>query len=105
MSKTKAEKRWLDDVASLGCVACRNAGHGHSQSEIHHVRTGSGMAQRAAHTRVLPLCPRHHRACYPTGFHAAPRTWQQEHGSEEELLEQVAREVAELRKKTIGRAA
>ncbi len=63
------------------------------------------MAQRAEHTRVLPLCPRHHRACYQTGFHAAPRTWQQEHGSEEELLEQVTREVAELRKNTIGRAA
>ena len=63
------------------------------------------MAQRAEHTRVLPLCPRHHRACYPTGFHAATRSWQQEHGSEEALLEQVAREVTELRKNTIGRAA
>ncbi|WP_434430505.1 hypothetical protein [Aeromonas veronii] len=51
------------------------------------------------------FAPRHHRACYPTGFHAAPRSWQQEHGSEETLLEQVAREVTELRKNTIGRAA
>lgn len=105
MSKTKADKRWLDDVSSLGCIACRNAGLGQSLAEIHHVRSGSGMAQRAEHTRVLPLCPRHHRACYPTGFHAAPRSWQQEHGSEEALLEQVAREVTELRKNTIGRAA
>ena len=63
------------------------------------------MAQRAAHNRVLPLCPQHHRACYPTGFHAAPRTWQQEHGSEEQLLAQVGSEVAALRKNTIGRAA
>ncbi|MCE9924367.1 Ref family protein [Aeromonas media] len=105
MSKTKADKQWLDDVSSLCCIACRNAGLGPSPSEIHHVRSGAGMAQRAAHTRVLPLCPRHHRACYPTGFHVAPRTWQQEHGSEEALLEQVAREVTELRKNTIGRAA
>lgn len=44
-------------------------------------------------------------ACYPTGFHAAPRTWQAEHGSEEALLDQVAREITELRKNTIGRAA
>lgn len=105
MSKTKADKQHLSDVASLGCVACRNAGLGPSLAEIHHVRTGAGIAQRAAHTRVLPLCPRHHRACYSTGFHAAPRSWQQEHGSEEALLEQVAREVTELRKNTIGRAA
>ena len=105
MSKTKADKDWLNDVSSLGCIACRNAGYGAAPAEIHHVRSGSGMAQRAEHTRVLPLCPRHHRDCYPTGFHAAPRTWQQEHGSEEELLEQVVREVAELRKNTIGRAA
>jgi Recombination enhancement, RecA-dependent nuclease len=105
MSKTMADKQWLDDVSSLGCVACRNAGYGTTPAEIHHVRTGSGMAQRAAHTQVLPLCPRHHRACYPPGFHAAPKSWQVEHGSEETLLAQVVREVAELRKNTIGRAA
>lgn len=105
MSKTKADKQWLDDVSSLGCVACRNAGLGPSPAEIHHVRSGVGMAQRSAHTRVLPLCPRHHRACYPTGFHAVPKSWQAEHGSEETLLAQVAREITELRKNTIGRAA
>ena len=105
MSKTKADKQWLDDVSSLGCIACRNAGHGATPAEIHHVRSGSGMAQRAEHTRVLPLCPRHHRASYPTGFHAAPKSWQAEHGSEETLLAQVAREITALRKNTIGRAA
>ncbi|MFM5175215.1 Ref family recombination enhancement nuclease [Aeromonas caviae] len=105
MSKTKADKQWLDDVRSLGCIACRNAGYGATPAEIHHVRSGSGMAQRAEHTRVLPLCPRHHRASYPTGFHAAPKSWQAEHGSEETLLAQVAREITALRKNTIGRAA
>ncbi|MFB2927582.1 Ref family recombination enhancement nuclease [Aeromonas hydrophila] len=105
MSKIKADQQHLSDVASLGCIACRNAGYGATPAEIHHVRSGLGMSQRAEHTRVLPLCPRHHRACYPTGFRAAPRTWQQEHGSEKALLEQVAIEVAELRKNTIGRAA
>ncbi|WP_421174128.1 Ref family recombination enhancement nuclease [Aeromonas enteropelogenes] len=105
MSKSMADKQWLDDVSSLCCIACRNAGLGSSLAEIHHVRSGQGMAQRAEHTAVLPLCPRHHRACYSTGFHAAPRSWQAEHGTEAELLEQVAREVAELRKNTIGRVA
>ena len=104
MSKTKADKQWLDDVASLGCVVCRNLGFGSSPSEIHHVRSGSGMAQRAPHSHVLPLCSRHHRACYPTGFHAAPKSWQAEHGSEDTLLVQVVREITALRKNTIGRA-
>ncbi len=96
MSKTKAERRHMDLTASLGCVACRNAGLGASPAELHHVRAGQGVGQRARHTQVLPLCPRHHRASYPTGFHAAPRSWQAEHGTELELLEQVTREVNQL---------
>ncbi|CBJ82029.1 hypothetical protein XBJ1_2905 [Xenorhabdus bovienii SS-2004] len=55
---TRNEKQWLSDVASLGCIACRNQGMGMSPADIHHVRTGQGMAQRAAHLSVLPLCPR-----------------------------------------------
>lgn len=96
-SKTKAERQWLNDVAGLGCVCCRNLGLGASPAEIHHIRAGQGMAQRARHTDVLPLCPRHHRACYLTGFHADPRGWQLEHGTEEELLQQVRAEVEQER--------
>ncbi|AYY80123.1 MULTISPECIES: Ref family recombination enhancement nuclease [Proteus] len=96
-SKTKEERQWLSDVAELGCICCRNMGFGASRAEIHHVRTGQGMAQRASHTDVLPLCPPHHRACYETGFHASPKSWQEIHGSEIELLEQTKQEVMELR--------
>ena len=96
MSKTKAERRHLDLVASLGCVACRNLGFGPSPAEIHHLRTGRGMAQRAKHTEVLPLCPPHHRASYPTGFHAAPKRWQQIHGTETELLKQTLSDLEKL---------
>lgn len=66
-------------------------------AEIHHVRTGQGIAQRASHKDVLPLCPPHHRPTYDTGFHAAPKTLQKIHGTETELLEQTKREVMELR--------
>ncbi len=96
-SKTKEERQWLSDVAELGCICCRNMGFGASLAEIHHVRTGQGMAQRASHTDVLPLCPPHHRVCYETGFHASPKSWQEIHGSEIELLEQTKQEVMELR--------
>lgn len=50
MSKTKADKQWLDDVSSLGCIACRNAGHGATPAEIHHVRSGFG-----SHSGSTPL--------------------------------------------------
>lgn len=95
-SKTKAEKQHLDLVSSLGCVVCRNMGFGPSPAEIHHIRAGQGMGQRAAHTAVLPLCPMHHRACYPTGFHAAPRHWQAQYGTEKELLEQTRSDLQNL---------
>ncbi|MGO0116451.1 Ref family recombination enhancement nuclease, partial [Proteus mirabilis] len=32
-----------------------------------------------------------------TGFHASPKSWQEIHGSEIELLEQTKQEVMELR--------
>lgn len=100
--KSKAEKLWLSDVASLGCVACRNHGYGETPAEIHHVRVGSGMSQRASHFDVLPLCPPHHRACYVTGFHADRKHWEQIHGPESELLEQTKTEVRALRDWRIG---
>ncbi len=75
-SKTKAEQQWLSDVAELGCICCRNMGYGASRAELHHVRNGQGMGQRADHYSVLPLCPQHHR-------HATKRDSMQpqQHGS------------------------
>ena len=102
--KSKSEKRWISDVASLGCVACRNMGLGESPAEIHHIRRGSGMSQRASHFDVIPLCPPHHRASYATGYHADSKRWQIIHGTECELLEQTKREVTAIRQSRIGGA-
>ena len=102
---TKDDKQYLNDVASLGCVVCRNMGLGPTPAQVHHPRDKQGMGQRADHADGIPLCPQHHLATYPTGFHAAPRTWQLEHGTEAELVEQTRREVAELRNNIIGRAS
>lgn len=78
----------LAKVADLGCIVCRNHGF-ESPSEIHHIREGMGMGQRNDNDHVLPLCPQHHRAGYPNGFHHRPRTWQERFGTEIELLAQV----------------
>ena len=82
---TKAEQEHLIAVANLGCLVC-GAG-----AEIHHVRRGQGLGQRASHMEVLPLCFFHHRTG-PLGvaFHAGSRAWQAIHGTEQELLAIVA---------------
>lgn len=59
---TKAEKRYMDRVAQLDCVLC-----GDSPVQLHHVREGQGMAQRAQNWLVIPLCPDCHQGT--SGIH------------------------------------
>ena len=56
---TKNESRYLSRVAELPCVLC-----GDQPVEIHHLRSGQGMAQRAAHWLCMPLCPTCHRGTH-----------------------------------------
>lgn len=101
---TRDESLYLRDVASLGCLACRNLGLGESAAEIHHIRSGIGKGQRASHYDTIPLCPIHHRlGGVGVAFHASPKTWQQEHGSEIDLVAQTRRDVEQLRGSIIGR--
>lgn len=59
---TKAEKRWMDRVAQLPCSVCGVEG-----VQLHHIREGQGMAQRASNFLVVPLCPDCHTG--PMGIH------------------------------------
>lgn len=87
---TKAEKEHLSKVAEIGCIVCLNENYGQSPAEIHHIRTGQGMAQRASNYEVIPLCHTHHRTGgYGVAFHAGSKAWQERYGSEELLLDQV----------------
>ena len=62
-----AAKRHMDRVAALGCLLCRKLGDSGSAAELHHIREGQGMSQRAQDVLVLPLCPEHHRGA--SGVH------------------------------------
>lgn len=87
---TKAEKEHLAKVAEIGCIVCLNENHGQSPAEIHHIRAGKGMGQRASNYEAIPLCPAHHRTGgYGVAFHAGSKVWQERFGSEELLLDQV----------------
>lgn len=49
-------------VAELPCVLCGQQG-----VQVHHIREGQGMAQRASNWLVVPLCPSCHTG--PLGVH------------------------------------
>ncbi len=68
---TAAEKRFLDAIASQGCILCRTLGYPGTPAEIHHLRTGMGAGQRNTNENVIPLCPEHHRGA--TGYHGLGR--------------------------------
>ena len=93
-----AERKHLDAVASLGCIVCLNEGMGFAPAEIHHLKrnpeTGAklGMGQRASHFHTIPLCPTHHRAGgFGVAYHAGPRQFEANFGTETELWSEVQR--------------
>ena len=60
-------KQWKAKVAGLNCILCRHLGYGETPANLHHVREGQGMGQRASDWLVIPLCKEHHQG--KTGFH------------------------------------
>lgn len=86
---TKDEKRHLNAVAELGCMVCKRMGYEGTPAEIHHPRSGVGMAQRSSHMTVLPLCPQHHRG--NMGIHGMGRkAFEAHYGyTEKDLLDDV----------------
>lgn len=55
---TAAEKRLHDQLATLGCIACRMDGVYQPVVSIHHI---DGRTKPGAHLKVLPLCAGHHQ--------------------------------------------
>jgi hypothetical protein len=89
-TKTEDDRRHMDAVAQLGCIVCRRVfGIMTPQVELHHPRRGAGMAQRACHQDVLPLCVEHHRG--NTGVHGlGTKGFEKHYGfSEADLLDDV----------------
>ena len=86
----KAEQRHIESIRRIGCIACRVLNIFTPDVEIHHVRLGQGMGQRASHMQTLPLCATHHRnGGHGVALHAGQRTWEANFGTEAELLEKV----------------
>lgn len=85
----KAEKIHMSKVADLGCLIC-----GNSQVELHHITTRTGMGKKASNFEVLPLCFRHHRGGNRgVALHAGVRTWEENFGTQIDLLKGVNEQV------------
>lgn len=85
-----ADRAHLAKLVEFGCVACFVQSVYTPNVEIHHLRSGVGMGQRSDHKRAIPLCPPHHRTGgYGVAFHAGKKAFEEQFGSEEELLSKV----------------
>ena len=90
---TKAERDHMGAVAALGCVVCRNLGFGATPAEVHHIGNGT-LGKKASNFETIALCPIHHRhGGHGVAVHAGRKAFEDNFGTERELLEQTRREL------------
>ncbi len=53
---TPQEKRHMERIKEMDCVLC-----GASGVDVHHIRSGQGLSQRASNYLVIPLCKSCHQ--------------------------------------------
>ena len=66
---TRAESAYMGRIAGMGCILCKLLDmRQESKTDVHHLRTGQGGAQRASNYLTIPLC---HSGCHqgPNGIH------------------------------------
>ena len=57
---TKDLKKYLSQVADIGCILCRHLDYGPTPAHLHHPRNAAGGGEKASDWLVVPLCPEHH---------------------------------------------
>lgn len=87
-SPTAEEARFMDQVASLGCIACAKDGIVNPWISLHHI---DGRTKPGAHLLVLPLCAPHHQQddadpLQRPSVHGRKATFTARYGTERELL-------------------
>lgn len=82
-----AAKRFHNELASLGCIACLKDGRYNFLVSIHHI---NGRTRPGAHFQVLPLCAGHHQdgtgAPGLIAVHPWKARFEKLYGSQERLL-------------------
>lgn len=62
-----AERRMMDKIGSLPCIACYVNGIVNEVVSLHHIE---GRTANGAHAYVLPLCDHHHQHAAPAAIRA-----------------------------------
>ena len=88
----KAERLWMDAVASCPCAAC-----GNEPVHVHHIREGQGMGQRSSSYLTVALCPECHQGDF--SIHMSKEQFVRVYGSELNLLAKTIEMVAAKRLK------
>jgi hypothetical protein len=76
---TAAESRYMGRVAELGCLICQKP------AQVHHIREGQGMSERASNWLTVPLCQEHHTGGFSV-HGSMSREFENIYGSELDLL-------------------
>ena len=92
---TIAERKWMQQVADYGCIACQIDGVV-KPAEIHHIRKHTGMGLRPPHTKILPLCASHHRTG-KISVHLGKKAFEEKYGTEEQLEKKLRERLEEWR--------
>ncbi|MFC3457225.1 Ref family recombination enhancement nuclease [Massilia haematophila] len=85
---TAEEKRFMDQMGALPCIACLKDGWLIHTVSLHHI---DGRTKPGAHFLVLPLCAPHHQQDdtdprQRISLHGRKATFQARYGTERELL-------------------
>lgn len=71
---TSTERAHMDRVAQLPCALHYFLGTDcNTPLELHHIREGQGMSQRASNFLIVPICAEAHRG--PQGLHGNRTLW------------------------------
>lgn len=77
-----------EEVASLGCIICREKFGVFSPAEVHHLRQDTGIGRKAE--EKIGLCALHHRlGGQGVAFHAGKKSFEANFGTQSELYEKV----------------
>jgi len=95
---TKAERKWMQDVARLGCIVCRIQNRGYVPCAVHHILDGS---RRIGHLHTIGLCdPGHHQGARAKSGHVSRHPnkaeFERRYGTETFLLELTRHAIKEI---------
>ena len=77
----------LDAVRALPCIVCEDLGQRQqSATQAHHIKDGHG-SMKATDEETIPICGKHHTTGkFGEAFHAGKKTWEQNFGSQRDML-------------------